>query len=100
MFFFVCATVTTLRQKSSACSPPTDKTLSSTERLEKTTAALELECVTSSQQAPDLESKRGPLGGCVRRLEANSGRGVHSSQQRHSLAAALHSSHDFAAGFD
>lgn len=29
--------------------------------------------------------------------EANSGRGVHSLQQRHSLAAALHSQNDFAA---
>lgn len=32
--------------------------------------------------------------------EANSGRGVHSLQQRHSLAAALHSLNDFAASFD
>lgn len=44
------------------------------------------------------------LGGMIRVLtgetdEANSGRGVHSLQQRHSLAAALHSQNDFAASF-
>lgn len=32
--------------------------------------------------------------------EGNSGRGVHSFKQRHSLAAALHSYNDFAASFD
>lgn len=50
------------------------------------------------QQQPDwLETgaRRDDLTGVTD--EANSGRGVHSLQQRHSLAAALHSQNDFAA---
>lgn len=55
--------------------------------------------VVGSQQLPDPEAEPGgweDLCADWRRT----GRGVHSSQQRHSLAAALRSPRGFAAGFD